>query len=91
LPSGYDVGQINVATVKLLVNGKTVDALPSPTSVGDYDGDKIPDRMVKFDRQLVINALGTTTGDISMTVTGQLADGRSFTGTDTIKVINSGK
>lgn len=91
LPSGYDVGQINVGTVKLIVNGVTIVAQTSPTSVGDYDGDKILDRMVKFNRQAVITALAGKTGDIVMTVTGQLTDGRAFTGSDTIKVTNPGK
>jgi hypothetical protein len=91
LPTGYDVGQISVSTVKLVINGVTISAQTTPTSVGDYDRDKVPDRMVKFARQGVITALGGQTGDISMTVTGQLNDGRVFTGSDTIKVIKPGK
>ena len=91
LPSGHDVGQINVPPVKLSVNGVAIIAQLTPTSLGDYDGDKVPDRMVKFDRQTVINALGTTTGDISIMVMGQLNDGRSFSGRDTISVINPRK
>ena len=91
LPSGYDVGLINMASVKLSVNGMTVAAQLTPTSVGDYDGDKIPDRMMKFDRQAVITALAGQTGSIVMTVNGQLTDGRLFTGSGTIKVTNPGK
>ena len=91
LPSGYDVGLINVASVKLSVNGVSIAAQLTPTSVGDYDGDKVPDRMVKFDRQAVIKALAEKTGDIVMIVTGQLTDGHAFTGSDTIKVTNPGK
>lgn len=49
------------------------------------------DRMVKFDRQAVITALAGTTGNVTVTVSGQLNDGRSFTGTDMVKVINPGK
>lgn len=91
LPSGYEVEQIDVATVKLMINEVTIDAQLTPTSVGDHDGDRIADRMVKFNRQAVITALTGKTGDISMIVTGQLTDGRSFTGSDTIKVIAPGK
>jgi len=91
LPTGYDVGQISVSTVRLIINGVTIFAQTTPTSVGDYDRDKVPDRMVKFAWQAVITALGGQTGDISMTVTGQLNDDRVFTGSDTIKVINPGK
>ncbi|MFC1874422.1 hypothetical protein ACFLYX_03875 [Chloroflexota bacterium] len=47
--------------------------------------------MVKFDRQAVIAALAGRTGDITLTVNGELANGLRFSGTDTIKVINPGK
>ena len=91
LPSGYKMEEIDVTTVTLTVNGVTIAAQPTPTSVGDYDGDEIADRMVKFDRQLVIAALKDKTGNVVLKVTGQIVDGRSFTGSDTIKVINPGK
>ena len=105
LPSGYDVGQINVSTVKLVVNGVTIAAQLSPTSVGDLDRDGIPDRMVKFDRQAVISATSNTEGglwsaiarllglkvDLKLVVNGSLNDGRYFTGEDTIKAILPGK
>ncbi len=85
------MAQIDVATVKLVVNGVPIAAQVTPTSVGGQDGDKIPDRMVKFDRQAVIVGLDGKIGDISMIVTGQLKNGRVFTGSDTLKVINPGK
>jgi len=53
--------------------------------------DGVADRMVKFDRQAVISALGGITGQITMTVSGKLNNGPAFTGSDTIKVINPGK
>jgi hypothetical protein len=70
------------------VNGTLVPAQSSPTSIGDYDKDGIPDLMVKFDRQKVITALGGKTGTITLTVTGKINNGPDFTGSDTIKVIN---
>jgi len=91
LPLGFDPGQISVATVELKVFGITIPALSAPTSVGDYDADGIAGRMLKFDRSAVIAALGETVGDINVTVTGKLNNGRTFAGSDTIKVVNSGK
>ena len=47
--------------------------------------------MVKFDRQDVIiyieDILGITSGDVTLTVTGELTDGTPFEGSDTIRVI----
>jgi hypothetical protein len=87
-PSGYSVNAIDVGSVRLKVNGVTIPAQSSPTAVGDNDKDGVPDRMVKFDRQAVIAALGSTTGSVSMEVSGQLTDGRPFVGSDTVRVIN---
>jgi len=87
LDKTYDVRCINVSTVLLL--GK-VPASSYPSTVGDKDKDKIPDLMVKFDRNATIAALNTTslgktTGTI--TVSGSLLNGTSFSGSDVIKVI----
>jgi hypothetical protein len=91
LPAGYNVNQINVNSVTMLVNGVLIAAQAKPTSVGDYDRDRIPDRMVKFDRKAVISALGLKTGNIVVVITGQLNNGCDFSGSDTIKVINTGQ
>ncbi|MBI4321465.1 MAG: PKD domain-containing protein [Chloroflexi bacterium] len=90
-PNVYDVNLVNVSTVRLTVLGTAIPAQLAPTSVGDYDLDGIRDRMVKFDRQLVISALGTTTGNITFTVSGQLTDGRWFVGSDVTRVIAQGQ
>ncbi|MBI4289715.1 MAG: hypothetical protein HY671_14965 [Chloroflexi bacterium] len=90
-PSGYDVTQISVATVKLKAANGAISAQMSPTSLGDYDADGVADRMVKFDRQAVIAALTGQTGNFSLAVSGQLSDGRRFAGGDVISVINPGK
>jgi outer membrane protein assembly factor BamB len=90
LPKGYSVADINVSAVML--NG-TVPAELSPTAVGDYDSDGIPDLMVKFDRAAVqqyildnlpIEAKFMTT---TLTITGRLNDGTPFQGSDTIKIV----
>jgi len=90
LPSGYNVADINVSTIML---NNTIPAELMPTAIGDYDNDTVPDLMVKFDRQAVIdlilancrfiNRFGTTT----LTIAGYLNDGTPFQGSDTIKII----
>jgi len=83
---GYDVSELDVGAVEL----ETISAEESPTQVGDYDGDGISDLMVKFDRQVLIEYLGGATGDVILTVTGELTDGTPFEGSDTIRVISPG-
>lgn len=87
LPAGYNVTDINISTMML---NETVPAELHPTEIGDYDSDGIPDLMVKFDRQAVIDILPV--GDVAnVTVTGKLYDGTPFEGTDMIRVIGKGK
>ncbi|MEK7847863.1 MAG: hypothetical protein AAB270_02955 [Chloroflexota bacterium] len=40
--------------------------------------------MMKFDRQAAIAGWAGTTGSINLTVSGQLNDGRRFTGVDRV-------
>ena len=83
LPAGYDVANIDISS--LMLNG-TVPAESWPYALGDYDHDKIPDLMVKFDRNSVINLLPN--GDkVKVTVTGTVGTS-SFEGVDTIRVIH---
>jgi hypothetical protein len=91
LPRRYHEANINVATVKLDVMGTTVPALMTHTSKDDDYDHKAPGRMVKFSLKAVISALGRQTGNIVMTVSGQLKDGTIFSGSDTVKVIDQGK
>jgi hypothetical protein len=86
LPKGYNVEHIIVVTVKMKVIGTMVSAQFFPTWVGDHDRDRVPDRMVKFSRREVIEALGGTTGNITLTVSGQLWGGLTFSGQATIRV-----
>ena len=87
LPEGYDVDDIDISTVML--NG-IVPALAHPTDVGDYDSDGVPDLMVKFDRSDVQDVLEPG-NEVEVTVSGQLTDGTTFEGTDTIRVIEKGR
>jgi len=87
LPEGYNVADIDVSTVKL---NDIVPAEAEPTSIGDYDSDGIADLMVKFNMSSVQSILEP--GDsVEITVTGELNDGTTFEGSDTIRVINPGK
>ena len=87
LPGGYDVQETDISTVML--NG-IVPALAHPTDVADYDSDGVSDLMVKFNRADVQEILEP--GDeVEVTVTGELADGTTFVGSDTIRVIEKGK
>lgn len=83
LPPGYNVGHIDVSSVML---NEVVPALDKPTEVGDYDGDGIPDLMVKFDRAAVQTIL-TVSEQVEITITGEVA-GIAFEGSDSIRVIN---
>jgi len=83
LPEGFDVSNIDVSTLKL---NDTVFALSAPIGIGDYDEDGIADLMVKFDRQQVIELLGS--GTQMITLTGRLSGGRPIAGIDFIRVID---
>jgi hypothetical protein len=80
---GYDVNDIDVSTVML--NG-IIQAEDHPTGIGDYDGDGIPDLMVKFDRQEFIytHDVGES---IEIIITGSLIDGTLFEGFDDIRAL----
>jgi len=87
LPEGYNVEDIDIATV--LLDG-VISAESKPTKIGDYDEDKIPDLKLRFDGAAVIehirDDLGVVDGEVTLTVTGKVA-GTSFEGTDMIKVV----
>ena len=82
LPEGYNIEDIDISTILL---NDAVSAESHPTNIGDYDNDGIPDLMVKFDRQDIIDILEF--GDnVAITVAGELIDEAMFEGTDYIKV-----
>jgi len=93
LPEDYSVEDILVKSVALTrINDASLTQplhTVGPSEIGDHDNDGIPDLMVKFDRQELIRLL--TVGHAELTVAGQLVDGPTFEGTETIRVIGEGK
>ncbi len=93
LLEGYNVADIVINSILL---NEVIPAEEWPWEVGDYDGDNIPDLMVKFDRAEVMNLFGESIDyeegikfyEVTLTVTGELTDGTMFEGEDTVKVIS---
>lgn len=84
LPSSYNVRNIDVRTVRLIIGEHEVRAELRPTEIGDHDHDRVPDLMVKFDRQAVQALLSV--GEYELKVVGKVA-GATFEGSDTLRVI----
>ena len=90
-PPGFDASTIDVGTIQLYGNvprARPVGVDPSaPSSIGDENGDNVPDLMVKFDRAAIGLAL---TNDVAapVAVTGMIA-GEVFGGTSTLKVMRA--
>jgi uncharacterized repeat protein (TIGR02543 family) len=91
LPRPYREADIDVATVKLEVMGTEVPAMMIHISRFAHYDHRAPGWIIKFSRQAVISALRGRTGNIVMTVSGELKDGTIFSGSDTVKVIDQGK
>jgi hypothetical protein len=84
LIGGYDVSQIDPASVALIIDGHTLlYAEATPSEVSDSDGNGILDLTVKFDRQEVLDALDV--GTVELSIVGSVA-GEFFQTTDTIIV-----
>ncbi len=92
LPEGYNVNDINVATI--LLNETIPVDMEAPVTVGDYDSDSVPDLMVKFDRASIIEWFGAVdyaedTGRsclVALRLTGEVS-GTTFEGSDTFNVL----
>lgn len=92
-PAGYDARQIRLETVML--NG-TVPAISDPqygwvksesSYMMDRDGDGLPERMFKFDRQAVEALAGQAGESLTLTITGEFGPYQEFEGVDTIRVL----
>jgi hypothetical protein len=82
LPTPNSVSNIVVSTITM---DNTVPAALSPTQIGDYNGNNVPDLMVKFDRTAVQGLLSN--GEIRLRVTFALSDGTLCGGWDIVNVI----
>jgi predicted NUDIX family NTP pyrophosphohydrolase len=80
--SPFAASDIDIASIRL--NGTVPVDPAAPTALGDHDANGVPDLMVKFNRVAV--ELSVSEGNsVPVTVTGTV-DGRSFIGTDYIRV-----
>ena len=86
-PSPYTVENIDVSTIRLIIDNENVPAEAWPTDIGDHDSDGIADLMVKFNRSAV-QALAEV-GEVEMMIIGEVA-GVPFEGSDIIRVIDLG-
>ena len=102
---GYNVSDIDVFTIWL---EGSVSAETNPKygfvknlEIKDRDGDGIPELMVKFDRQMVIDyiwaqlyhmeiPLPKEGVEVELTITGELINGTPFEGSDMIRVTYQG-
>ena len=103
LPEGYEVSDIDTSTV-FLENVIPAESDPKygfvkDPETKDRDNNGIPELMVKFDRQAVIEyilanlyhmAPPPAKNYVELTITCELFDGTSFEGSDTIRVIYQG-
>ncbi len=95
LPQGYDVQDIRLETIRL----EDIEAITDPAYgfvrnpkayLVDRDKDGILERLVKFDRQTLIDYLetrGISDGEVTLTITGKVGE-QSFEGKDSIRIIS---
>lgn len=83
LPEGYDVADIKIDTV--ILEG-VIFAEEKFANIGDNDKGGIPDLMVKFDRQALIEYLGERRGELTLMIHGELDEVTHFEGSDIINV-----
>lgn len=92
LPSGFDVEDIAVATVRVCLGTDPCGTGGVPATnpkVGDTDADGIPDLKVQFDRASVIALVANIPAPavVTFTVSG-FVGGSAFTGSDTVRVVD---
>jgi hypothetical protein len=94
LPSDYDIASVNVSTIML---NETIPAEPKHRAIEDYDSDNVKELMLKFDRDDLISYILANTNmatlskdrfmTTTLTITGNLKNGKLFQGSDTIKIV----
>jgi len=95
-PEGYSAEDIDFSTIMLgnvPVESRLKYGFVKNPVIEDRDGNGIPELMVKFGKQALLeyvrDVLGITWGDVALEVTGELTDGTQFKGSDTIKVVGA--
>lgn len=83
LPTPNSANDIVVSTIRM---NNIISAELRPTEIGDYNGNNVPDLMVKFDRVVVQGLLGD--GEIRLVATFNLTNQKVCGGWDTIRVID---
>jgi len=89
-PEGYSAKAVNISSI--LLNG-TIRAESRPHAMGDFDCDGKEELMLKFNRRALANFIlenyhcRTRIGRITLTITGNFADGTRFKGSTTQKVL----
>jgi hypothetical protein len=84
LPEGMDPALIDVSTIELAVGDESIAAELSPSALGDFDEDGIPDLMVKFSRAAVLDAADGES--FEGVVSGSLNNGVTFEGSSSVRV-----
>ena len=83
-PEGHAASDIDVASV-LLDNSVPV-AAGVPVTIGDHDGDGIPDLELKFSRSALQALVSPGDDSVAVSVGGQIG-GDCFEGADTIRIV----
>jgi len=83
-PSAFDPASIDISTLRL--QGTVPVTGTKVATVGDHDGNGMPDLMVKFSRDVLDPLL--TPGMNELEVTGSLVTSENFSGTDEVRVID---
>jgi hypothetical protein len=84
LPKGYAVENIDVGTVRLVVENEQIEAELWPVRVGDRDRDGVPDLKLRFDRRRVQALLDV--GMHELVVIGKVG-GIPFKGSDQVLAV----
>lgn len=96
--SEFDVADVDVSTVRLEgvePLGHAFDDVSEPTveqgecACGEGEPDGYTDLTLKFSRAELVDALGSPSGAVSLTLTGQLVDGRDFEASDCVSIVDN--
>lgn len=92
LPAGYLASNVDISSIKL--NGTLSPNLNFKGLNRFYAGElaqgsRSSSIVIKFSRSEIVNLIGSTTGSKTITITGKMKDGKTFSATDAIEVIGA--